>query len=191
MNKNLIILIIAIALGVGGYYIYSGGQKEGMEHASGMADDAGNMADDAAKATEDAAAKATDAAADTAKAAADAATDAAKDAADQATDAVQTATDAAKDAASQATDAAQSAADQATDAAQSAADAAKDAVANMSPADLLKPENFDMEKVTGLLDAASVPDDVKTGLKAALDSAKDNPEMLKEVLGMIKTALGL
>ena len=55
--------------------------------------------------------------------------------------------------------------------------------------DMLKPENFDLAKVTAAIDASALDDATKTTLKAALDKVKDAPALLPPVLEQIKAAL--
>ena len=58
-------------------------------------------------------------------------------------------------------------------------------------ADLLTVDGFDADQVMELLDDSDVSTLEKTTLGAALDAAKDNPELLATVLEQLKAALGL
>ncbi len=87
--------------------------------------------------------------------------------------------------------AAEEAAAMAEEEAAKAAEEAAATAAEMSPADLLNPENFDLDKVTALLDGSSVDGATKTALQTALTAAGDNPDLLKTALDAIKAALGL
>ena len=62
-------------------------------------------------------------------------------------------------------------------------------MAELSPAELLNPENFDFDKVIALVDASEVSALKKTVLKGALEKAKDNPDLLKAAIDQIKAAL--
>ncbi len=75
----------------------------------------------------------------------------------------------------------------ATGAASDAADAVTD---GMSGA-LLTAEGYDAAKVTGMIDASSLDDSMKDGLKQALEAAGSDPALLQDVLAQVKQALGM
>ncbi|MEL6639848.1 MAG: hypothetical protein AAFP98_00815, partial [Pseudomonadota bacterium] len=77
----------------------------------------------------------------------------------------------------------------ATDEAAAAAEGAADAVT--SPADLLTVDGFDLDKVQDMIDGSELGALQKTGLTTALNSVKDNPDLLESVLTQIKEAMGL
>ena len=58
-------------------------------------------------------------------------------------------------------------------------------------ADLLTPEGFNLDKVGEIIDGSELGALKKIALKTALDSAKDNPELLNSVLEQIKGTLGM
>ena len=219
MNKNWIIGLVLLAVAAGGYYFYSSKQAV-MEEAAKLEQAAKAEAEAAEKAIEDAAAKvaeeaeaaeeavkaeaeaAVKAAEDAAKAAEDAAAKAAEEAAaavegaaDAAEDAVEGAVDAAEGAVEGAADAAEEAVEGAADVAESAAEGAVDAAEaemdTLSAEELLKPENFNLEKVSALIDGTDLSDQEKTTIKTALDQAKNSPELLSAVLDRVKAVLGL
>ena len=59
----------------------------------------------------------------------------------------------------------------------------------MSPADLLKPENFSLDKVLELVEGSDLGVMQKTLLKTAIEKAKDSPELLQAALEQVKAAL--
>ena len=131
-------------------------------------------------ATETAAA-ATTAATETVAAATTAATETAAAATTAATETAAAATTAATETTAVATEAVSETATQATEAAASAAE--------MSPADLLKPENFSLDKVLELVEGSDLGVMQKTLLKTAIEKAKDSPELLQAALEQVKAAL--
>jgi len=161
MDMNRNVIIGLVVVMVAGAGYYQFSYKPAQEAAAMAA----ATAAEAAKAAETAAA----AAATEAEAAAAAA---AKVAEDEAAAAATTST----------TDAATTAA---TDAATTVTDAATDAMAVLDPA------NFDAVKVTAMIDASTLGDDVKTTLKAAVTAAASNAALVEPTIAQIKTALGL
>lgn len=182
--KNLIWVVIALAVAVVGFVLFGQSAK----------DDAGETAaapeiQAPAEVTEETVAEE----AETIKEAVEEAAEALKDQAETAvetakedmekavTDAMETATDAVKDLSDSATD---------------MADAAKDTTApeageTMSAADLLSPENFNMSKVAELIKGSDLDGLQQLALTKAVEAAQDNPELLKAALDQVKSALGL
>ena len=112
----------------------------------------------------------------------------ATDTADAATDMATDATDAATD---MATDTAEAATDAATDTAAAATDMAEDAAGGFDIASLLTPETFDADKISEWIDTQEFGPLVSTPLKAAVEAAGDNPDMISGVIDQIKEAAGL
>ena len=56
---------------------------------------------------------------------------------------------------------------------------------------LLSPDGFDAEKVIEMIDGSDLSGVQKTALTAAVNGAKDNPELLEATLTRLKEALGL
>lgn len=124
---------------------------------------------------------------------------------------VENAADAASGVAEQAADAATSAADAAAGAAESVADGAASAVGDLLDgaglgdlseafagldlagfdASLLDPSNFDPEALMSALGTAGLGEETATSLQNALTTALDNPDLLSDLLGRIREALGL
>jgi hypothetical protein len=75
----------------------------------------------------------------------------------------------------------------ATGAASEAAGAATEGMSG----DILTAEGYDAAKVTGMIDASSLDDGMKDGLKQALESAGSDPALLQDVLAQVKLALGM
>ncbi|MCF6316949.1 MAG: hypothetical protein L3J30_11855 [Marinosulfonomonas sp.] len=75
----------------------------------------------------------------------------------------------------------------ATGAASDAAGAATDGMAGT----FLTAEGYDAAKVAGMIDASSLDDSMKQGLKQALESAGGDPALLQDVLAQVKLALGM
>ena len=146
-------------------------------------------ASDAAVATEDAASDAVETATEATEAVEETATDAVEaveDTAGEATGAVEnTATDAAESVEETATEATETA----TDAAEATADAAGDAAANIT--ELLTVDGFEFDQVIEYVDNSELSTLVKTTTKAALEQARDNPEVLQGVLETLRGQLGL
>ncbi len=58
-----------------------------------------------------------------------------------------------------------------------------------SAEELLRPENFNLEKVSALIDRMSLTEQEKTTIKTALERAKDSPELLSAVLDRVRVLL--
>ncbi|MEO0654167.1 MAG: hypothetical protein AAFY77_04800 [Pseudomonadota bacterium] len=113
--------------------------------------------------------------------------------AEEAAGADETAADAATDAVESATGAATDAVESATEAATDAANAASEAVSNGAAAlaDVFSVDGFDFDAASEALQNSSLGELEKTTLGAALEGARDNPELLENVLTQIREALGL
>ena len=81
-----------------------------------------------------------------------------------------------------------SAADTATEA---TTEATEETGAMSGMADLLTADGFDYDKVVEMVDGSDLGGLTKTTLKAGLNKAKDNPELLSGVLEQVKAALGM
>ena len=137
----------------------------------------------------------TEVASDTAEVVTEAASDAAEVVTEVASDAVEAATDAASNAVEAVTD---SATESVTEAVTEAVTevvtgAVTDATSGTAGGvnDVFTVDGFDLGKVVEAVDASDLSIVQKTTLKAGLENAKDNPELLKAALGQIKGALGL
>ena len=218
--KNLLWIVVAAVIVGGVYMLYSGSSpKELMAtatdavNAPAALEAASDAVGDAVDATEGALAGAVDAASDATAVAAEAAkeaaaAEAAKVTEETATAAAETATDTAAAVTEAVTDAAAATADTATDTAAATVETATDAVAGTTEAvtdtaaatteaasggmaDLLSVGGFNLDKVSEMIDSSKIGAFQKTALKAALEKAKDNPEVLQTVLDKIKEAAGL
>jgi hypothetical protein len=113
------------------------------------------------------------------------------------TAAVTTATNRTADTAEAATETAAEATEAATDvvteeaAAEVAEEVAEEVAGDVSITDLLTVDGFDLDKVQTLLDDSDLGALQKTALTTGLNSVKDNPELLGDVLTKIREALGL
>ena len=159
------------------------------EQASTVAETASDTVSGAAQVTSDAvdsAVKTATGVAETTSNAASTATDAVTDAAINATEA---ATNTVSDAASGASDAASDATQGATDAAKATTEAAGETAGGL--ADLLTVDGFNYDKVVDAIDGSDLGAAQKLTLKTGLESARDNPALLKSMLDQVKSALGL
>lgn len=192
--RAILILVVLAILGFFGYQYAVEGRSPGDAvgvltggAATPEAADEQAPADDAA--AEEAVEDAVD---DTATAIEDATEDAAT-AVDEATDdaaaAVEEATDDAAAAVDEAAETLDGAADAAAETADAAADTGNDLMAAAS--ELLTVEGFDADRVIELVEGADIPDLQKTTLTTAINSARDNPELLQPVLDRVKQVMGL
>lgn len=189
MNKNLLIGVAVVALAGLGYYQFS------YVPAQRAAEEAAAAAAEAAKAAEEAAAAAAaeaaaQAEAEAAAAAAAEAEAAAAAAAAEAAQALESAAEAAGEAAGAAVDATAEAAGEAAAAvADTAAGAATDVQAEAAAA--LDAANFDVARISALIDASQLDDLSKTTLKAAVEAAASNPALVQAAVDQVRAALGL
>lgn len=212
--RNLILVAVAAIAAVGAYLWYSGqSPKDAMKEAGdaigapAALENASDAVGAVAGQAQEAAGSVTTAATDTAEDTVDAVTGAAEGAADATQDAAAAATDTATDvvtategATEQAVEATGEAAEQAADATQTATDAAgaasdaAEAVAETNEigiADLLTVDGFDYDKVATYIDGSGLNAIAKTGAKALLEQAKNNPDALQGVLDQLRGALNL
>ena len=178
MGRTIAILLGLVVIGGGGYFLWqSGALDEATEDAAAAVDSAGNAVEDAEDAGESVL---------------DAATDAVEDAVD-------TATEAASDAVDAATEGASDALEGATEAANDLVDGAGDAIGGLLeglPAageltGLLTPETFDADRILGLLEGVELPESVRNTVTTAIESARDNPDLIAGVVEQVREALGL
>ena len=110
---------------------------------------------------------------------------------DTVNEAVESAVDAAEsaveDAAEAAQDAVEDAVDQATEALKDATDGV-DGEAALS--DVLTVDGFDFDKAIEMIDGSDLGAVQKTTLKAGLEQARDNPELLSQLLEQVRGAMG-
>ena len=189
--KNVIWIIIAAAITVGAYLVFtSKTADEAVEEVTGAtvnAPEALDSASEAVGAAVETAPVPNQENVDTATEAATGVVEAAPEAVDQATDAAPAVTEGVVDTA---TEAATGAANTATQAVGEIAADVTEPVAETAP-DALSVEGFDMGKANEMIDGSDIGPLKKTMLKGALKKAQDNPEMLKTTLDQIKGALGL
>ena len=57
--------------------------------------------------------------------------------------------------------------------------------------ELLTVDGFDADRVIELVEGADIPDLQKTTLTTAINSARDNPELLQPVLDRVKQVMGI
>jgi len=204
LMKNLIVVIVLVAAAAVAYFVFTGQEaeepsamKDAMSDAAEAATEAAESAVEAAGDAAEEAGAAVEAVTEAAEGAVEATTEAVEGAADAATEAAEGAVEAATEAASEAVEGATDAVTEAaTEAAEGATETATEAVESAteeagSMMDLLTPEGFDFDKVVEMVDGSDLDPLKKTTLKTALESAKDNPELLSSVLDQIKGALGL
>lgn len=169
MKKSWIIVVLLIVVGLGGYGWYSTQQARIAKEEAAAVEAAQKAAEEAA-AAEAAAQKAAEEAA---------ALKAAEEAA------------AAEAAAAAAAEAAAAAALEAAAAAAAEAAAAAAAGEELSITDLLSVDTFDADKLAAAIDASDLNDLQKIALKAAVEQAAANPELVQGVIDQIKAAMGL
>lgn len=200
---------VAVAILAGGYVWYTGQKTPEAAQVTPAAveTETESVVESAVSSTTDAVETATEAASEAVKTVTDGVTDAANvasdavtDAATAASDAATVATEAASDATTVVTDTAAGVVDTATDTASDAATATTDAVTDaVAPAadaatgmsDFLTVDGFNYDKAMTAIDGSDLDVLKKTALKQGLEQAKANPDLLKSVLGQVKSALGL
>lgn len=107
-------------------------------------------------------------------------------------EAVEGAADAAEDAAEAAQEAVDEVVDQASEAVESATEAVTEAVGGEGAlSDVLTVDGFDFDKAVEMIDGSDLGAVQKTTLKAGLEQARDNPELLSQLLDQVRDALGL
>ena len=206
--KNLLWIVVAVVIVGGVYMLYLGSSPKelmatatdavnapaALETASDAVGDAVDATESAKVATAAEAAKVTEetatAAAETAEAAVETATDTAAAVTEAVTDAAAATADAATDTAAATVETATDAVAGTTEAVTDTAAATTEA-ASRGMADLLSVDGFNLDKVSEMIDSSKISAFQKTALKAALEKAKDNPEVLQTVLDKIKEAAGL
>lgn len=193
MGRTLAIILGLVVIVGGGYYAWSSGLLgEAADEASDAASSVGDAASDAVEGAADAVGDAVEGATDAASDVVEGATDAAEGAVDAATDAVEGAADAA-------TDAVEGAADAATDTASDLVEGASDAVGGLLEglpgagelSNLLTPENFDADSILGLLEGVELPAGIGDQITAAIESTRDNPDLIAGVIEQVRGLLGL
>lgn len=198
--RNLVWIVVAALIGLGGYLLFTGQSPQALvdQAADAVAPaEVEEAVDTAVSEAEDAAADAADATTE----AAEAATEAADDTVDTAAAAVEDTATAAEEAVTAATEAAAGAVE---DAVEAATDAVEDAVAATEEAaagaaetgasaisELLTLEGFDLDRVIEYIEGSDLGPVQKTALSASLRGVQENPEQLQTVLDQIKNALNL
>lgn len=188
--KNLLWIIVAAVVLLGGYMLFTGKSVDDvMQGVGDKAEQTGAPAavEDATKAAGEAAEKAKEAATEAAEKAKEAATEAAEKAKEAASEAV----DAAKNAAESATDAAKKAVTDTTTAPATTATgtAATTPAQSGVPAELTA-DGFDLAKARSFIEGSSLGDTQKAYLIQGLEAAQNNPETLSTALDAAKKALG-
>ena len=203
--RILLALIVILTLGLGGWWIWQDGRlaqdvpapdapvaadtnavppaaTQATEAAADAAAIAADVAAEAVEASEEAGvAPVSDAAAE-----AEAAAEAALEAADRAADAAATA---ASGAVAPVAQAVQDAAQAANDAAAATDQAATAAVAATRIQSLLTPEGFDAAQVARIIDDAALGDAQKATLKRLVETARSNPDLLRQALDQVKAVM--
>jgi hypothetical protein len=211
--RGTIALVVIAVLGFFGFQWGVNGKNPAQvfsgatEMAADAADSAMETAGDVAEGAADMASDAADTVDDTAEGAVDAATDAVTDVAEGATEmaegAVEAVTDTAEgagDIATEATETTPQAADVATEEVTEAVEAgenAQEAINEVAEASdgmdimsLLTPETFDAALVSEWIDGQDFGPLVLTPLKAAVDAAGNNPDLISGVIEQIKSVMG-
>ena len=178
MGRTIAILLGLVVVAGGGYYLWQSGT---LDAATEGAADAVESASDTVEDTE---------------AAGEGVLDAATDALE---DAVDTATEAAGDAVEAATEGANDALEGAAEAAGDLLEGAGDAIGGVLEglpaagelANLLTPENFDADSILGLLEGIELPEGISDQITAAIESTRDNPDLIAGVIEQVRGLLGL
>ncbi len=176
--RNVLLLIAVGAVAVSVYFLTSG--QEVVETAPSATNDS---------ATQDPAETGSEEATETTSEPTEPATEAVEEAVQSAVDAAEGAVEDAAEAAQEAVD---DVVDQAADAVESAADAATDALEGDGVlSDFLTVDGFDLSKVVEMIDGSDLGAVQKATLKAGIEQAQDNPELLSQLLDQAREALGL
>lgn len=163
--RNLIWLVVAGAVALGGYLIFTGDSVTELLEDTGIVTDADEGVTGAETTAED-----------------------------TAEDAVGTVTDAVEEAVENAADALEGVVEGATDAAEEAVESATDAVEEASGAvnfEMLTAEGFDLDQVKEMIANSGLSDSQKTLLTQAIEAAQDDPVLLQSALDQLKAALNL
>jgi colicin import membrane protein len=202
--RILIIVVILVALGLGAYFLTQGvpGNMEEAESAAETAtEEAVSEAEEAAGAAEGAAEEAVAAAEEAVEEATTAVEEAVDSAAETVGQAVESATEAvegvaedagqvAGEAADAASDAAGSAVEAATDAANAVLDAATGATeATPALSDALTLDGFDFDTAISAIEGSDLSQASKRAATAALEGARDNPDLLPAALEQARRIL--
>lgn len=196
--RNLLWIVLAAIVLIGGYVLITGKSPTEVittQEPEVTAPEALETTDQDETATETVAEEAKDAAETLAETADEAVAEteaAAEDVKSDVDAAVEQATDAATEAA---TDAAEATTEATTDNSGAATETAPAAAETAAPAsdiaDLLTVDGFDYDKVITYVDGSDLDMAVKVSSKAALEKARDNPELLKTVLEQLRENLGI
>jgi F0F1-type ATP synthase membrane subunit b/b' len=186
--RVLIIVVILVALGLGAYFL-SQGVPEDIE-------DATSAPQEVVEETVEEAETATDEAAETAEEAATAVEEAVDEAAGAANDALEGLTEGAGEMAEDATATASEAADSAVEAANDAANAVLEAATGAPEGtprlqDALTRDGFDFDTAIAAIEGSDVSEMTKRAARAALERARDNPELLPAAIEQARSILGL
>jgi len=194
MKKALITIVILAAVGVGGYVWYIGNMAEdeaAPEIAVESPDEAvEEVIEEAEEATGEAVEEVIEEAEEAAGEAVEEVIEEAEEAAEQAEEAAEALEEAVESAIEDAADVAGEAAEAVEETVTDAAEAVEEAVTT-PPADALSPEGFDADAVIAMIEDSSLDDAQKGALKAAVETARNVPEMLGGVLDQVRTALGM
>lgn len=194
--RVLIIVVVLAALGLGAYFLGQGAPGEMEDAASAPEATPDVVVEEAEVATDDVtetAAEATEEATTAVEEAVGTATEAAQEAAGTANEALGDLTDGAADMAEDAADTASAAAEAANDAANAVLDAATTDASELSPRldDALARDGFDFDTATAAIDDSEVSEMTKRAARAALEGARDNPELLPAAITQARSILGL
>jgi cytoskeletal protein RodZ len=168
VGKTIIGLLVIAVVAVAAYFYF-----QAPDEPAPMAE----QVEEAPAAAEEAVESATE----QAEEATDAVEEAVESVTEQAEEAVENATEQAQDAVDAVTEGAQEAVEAVTGQAEETADAAGDA---------FSVDGFDFDAVKDAIDNSDLGTIEKTTLGAALEGARDNPDLLRDVLGRVREALG-
>ncbi|MBT8455739.1 MAG: hypothetical protein KJO15_06525 [Alphaproteobacteria bacterium] len=179
MGKTIIGLLVIAVVAVAAYFYFQAPDEpapvaEQVEEAPAAAEEAVESATEQAE-------EATDAVEEAVESVTEQAEEAVESATEQAQDAVDAVTEQAEGVADAVTEGAQEAVEAVTGQAEEAADAAGDA---------FSVDGFDFDAVKDAIDNSDLGTIEKTTLGAALEGARDNPDLLRDVLGRVREALG-
>ena len=177
--RNILLLIAVAAVAVTVYFMTSG-QEAVVETGAPVT---------APSATEDTEETVTEEIIEEAQEPVEAATEAVEEAVESAADAAEGVVEDAAEAAQEAVD---EVVDQASEAVESATEAVTEAVGGEGAlSDVLTVDGFDFDKAVEMIDGSDLGAVQKTTLKAGLEQARDNPELLSQLLDQIRDAMGL
>lgn len=179
--RNVLLTVAVLAIAATGYFIFSGDDAALMPAPTTPREELETALEDVGDALDDAVEAAGDVLDDTVAAASDAVSDAIEEATTTGADVLENAQETTTAALDSATQLAQDTAATASAAAQTGSELAE----------LLTVEGFDYDRAVEIIEESDLSDTVKTTLTSGLDQARDNPDLLADLLEQARTALGL